>query len=75
MTIRSIVVAFAATASLAVAACGADGNPSAGAGTSKGPDAATKKALLQLAQCMRDHGIDMPDPTFSGGRVTMRSSA
>ncbi len=76
MTIRLIVVAFAATASLAVAGCGSGGDPSAsGTGTKKGPDAATKKALLQFAQCMRDHGIDMPDPNFSGGRVTMQSSA
>jgi hypothetical protein len=76
MTIRLIVVAFAATASLAVAACGGSGDPSAsGTGTTKGPNAATKKALLQFAQCMRDHGIDMPDPNFSGGRVTMQSSA
>ncbi|HET9769313.1 MAG TPA: hypothetical protein VFS16_00390 [Acidimicrobiia bacterium] len=27
---------------------------------------------LALSRCMREHGIDMPDPTFSGeGRVTM----
>jgi len=27
--------------------------------------------LLQFAQCMRDHGIDFPDPQFDGGRVTL----
>jgi hypothetical protein len=26
-----------------------------------------KDAMLGFAQCMRDHGIDMPDPTFEGG--------
>jgi hypothetical protein len=24
---------------------------------------------LRFAQCMRDHGVDMPDPTFAGGGV------
>jgi hypothetical protein len=29
--------------------------------------------MLAFAKCMRDHGIDMPDPDFSdGGRVAMR---
>ncbi len=27
--------------------------------------------MLQFAQCMRDHGIDFPDPQFDGGRVTI----
>ena len=74
MTTRLIAVAFLATGALAAAACGGEGNtPTSAAGSRKGPDAATKKALLQYAQCMRDHGVDMPDPNFSGGRVTMRS--
>jgi hypothetical protein len=30
-------------------------------------------ALLAFARCMREHGIDMPDPQFGeGGRVTQR---
>jgi hypothetical protein len=28
-------------------------------------------AMLAYAECMRDHGIDMPDPEFDGGRVTI----
>jgi hypothetical protein len=32
-------------------------------------------ALLEFAQCMREHGIDMPDPVFGeGGRVTQRGT-
>jgi hypothetical protein len=27
--------------------------------------------LLEFAQCMRDHGIDMPDPQFNGGGMTV----
>jgi hypothetical protein len=76
MTTRSLVVALAATASLAaVAGCGRQDPTSSAAGSRRGPDAATKKAMLQYAQCMREHGVDMPDPQFSGGRVTMQQSA
>ena len=28
--------------------------------------------MLDLARCMRENGIDMPDPQFEGGRVTQR---
>jgi len=68
------VILLAALAASAVAACGGQSPTSSSGGPStKGPDAKTKKALLQYAQCMRDHGVDMADPNFSGGRVTMRS--
>ena len=33
-------------------------------------EAEMREQMLEYAQCMRDHGIDMPDPTFSDdGRV------
>lgn len=45
----------------------------AGPGEGEGPDpeeqAALEDALLAYAQCMRDHGIDFPDPEFSDGGV------
>ena len=28
--------------------------------------------MLEFAQCMRDNGIDFPDPVFEGGGVTMQ---
>ena len=28
--------------------------------------------LLEFAQCMRDHGVDMPDPQFEGNRVMQK---
>ena len=32
-----------------------------------------KENMLAFAQCMREHGVDMPDPEFGeGGKVTMR---
>jgi hypothetical protein len=34
-----------------------------------------QEALLEFAKCMREHGIDMPDPVFGeGGRVTQRGT-
>jgi hypothetical protein len=40
------------------------------------PDATMDPALadqmLEFAQCMRDNGIDFPDPVFEGGGVTMQ---
>jgi hypothetical protein len=41
----------------------ADGTGAAsGTGNSKEPD--TEQAMLDFAKCMREHGVDMPDPTF-----------
>jgi hypothetical protein len=73
MVTRTLVAALAATASLVVAGCGGDTETPAASGSKQGIDAASKKAMLQFAQCMRDHGVNMPDPTFSegGARVTM----
>jgi hypothetical protein len=66
------LLSLAATALLALTACGA-GDPASTAGRN-GPDAKTRKAMLAFAQCMREHGIDMPDPKFSanGARQEIR---
>src|SRR5690348_532327 len=70
MKIVPLLVALAATATLA--GCGADEKPGSGTGTQ---EAANRKAMLDYAQCMRDNGVDMPDPQFSGGRVTQKMKA
>ena len=41
-------------------------------GTSEPMSAAEQKAFLDYAACMRDHGIDMADPTFEDGGVSIR---
>src|SRR4051812_33842877 len=69
MKILSLLVALAATASLV--ACGAEKDPSKPA-SAQTQEAKNRKAMLDYARCMRDHGIDMPDPQFNGGRVTQR---
>jgi hypothetical protein len=70
---------------LLATACGgspkasADGVASAGDGSSARNAADTKstdpqQAGLDFAKCMRDHGVDMPDPVAGeGGRVMMGS--
>jgi hypothetical protein len=35
-------------------------------------DPALADQLLKFAQCMRDHGVDFPDPQFSGGGVMVQ---
>lgn len=43
-------------------------------GDGPGPmDPAEQDRALKFAKCMRDHGVDMPDPDFSGGgaRITI----
>jgi hypothetical protein len=34
-----------------------------------------EEKLLQFARCMRDHGIDMPDPQLNGGGMTFNEEA
>jgi hypothetical protein len=65
---------------LAVAAC-SGGNQNDGVASLSGSNKATtttaaplskqdaQQAALAFARCMRQHGIDMPDPQFSGNRI------
>jgi hypothetical protein len=62
MTRRTLPAALLGAAALSLAACGADSPATAG-----GPSAKDKQALLDFAACMRDHGVDMPDPKADGG--------
>ncbi|WP_248964515.1 hypothetical protein [Sphaerisporangium perillae] len=63
---------------LALAACGAkagDGGVASVGGGTAGPAASSSssapadkgEAALKFAQCMREHGVDMPDPEPNGG--------
>ena len=69
MKIVSLLVALAAT--LFLVACGAEEDPSKPA-SAQTQEAKNRKAMLDLARCMRANGVDMPDPEFNGGRVTQR---
>jgi hypothetical protein len=63
---RRLLLAAAALSLLA--GCGADKETPTAPAADK-----NKQALLDYAKCMRENGIDMPDPQFDGGRVTMRA--
>ena len=70
MKTRLLLVACAATVSLA--ACGGGEEPASSGATGNPNESDNRKAMLDFARCMRENGVDMPDPTFEGGRVTMR---
>jgi hypothetical protein len=63
-----------ATAGPDVASVSGDNGESASPGTTAAPGAADpKEAFLAYAQCMREHGVDMPDPEVNDdGGVNMR---
>src|ERR1700755_2324234 len=70
MTTRILLAGLAARSLLA--ARGGETRASSGASDgTRGIDAKAKKAMLNYAKCMREHGIDMPDPQFDGGGVRM----
>jgi hypothetical protein len=67
------VLAVVPILALGLTACGGGGkDPVAKAAASKSSDL---DAMRKFAQCMRQNGVDMPDPTGDGGRVQMRVSA
>ena len=56
--------------------CGKQVGVGPGSGGGHGIPAAAKEAALKHAECMRTHGVpNYPDPTFSNGGITQRSSA
>ena len=63
---RSPLMIVVVAAALALGACGGSGDDNGGGGSKQ--DKAFEGAL-KFAKCMREHGIDMPDPqrTGSGG--------
>jgi hypothetical protein len=80
---RHVVVTALAVAALA--GCGTGGKPSGvasltgsnggGSTTTTVSKADTAKLYANWAQCMRDHGVNMADPTFSGdGQVSINAS-
>ncbi len=62
---RTVLLAPALVA-LALAACGSS-DEAATDGTAS-PQASGQDAMVEFARCMREHGVDMPDPG-SDGRV------
>jgi hypothetical protein len=66
-SIRVLVAALLAAGALAVAACG--GDDAGGATSAADRQREAREAALDYARCMRENGVDMPDPTFEGGGI------
>ena len=67
MTIRPLAAALLALSALGLAACGEDDRrrpPGAPLREEK-----PRQAELKFAGCMREQGIDMPDPSAEGRRL------
>jgi hypothetical protein len=56
-------------AALAVSGCGGDASGDTGSEAQSAPS--FEDAMVDYAECMREHGVDMPDPTFSGDGSTV----
>jgi hypothetical protein len=68
--IRALFATALAAGALAFTACGSEGEAGASGGKNDREDA--RNAALEYAQCMREHGVDMPDPQFQGGGILQR---
>jgi hypothetical protein len=64
--IRLLTAALLATGALAVASCGG-GEPA----NADAQEAKSREAALKFAECMRENGVDMPDPG-AGGRQMLK---
>jgi hypothetical protein len=64
---QKLIIAAALACGLLLTACGAEEPASEGDRRTE-----AREAMLAFAKCMRDEGIDMPDPQFDGGRVMQR---
>ena len=71
MLVRTLAAALVAACALSLAACGGDDGDASADGASaaeRSSDAEFERAREAFAECMREHGIDFPDPS-SGGPV------
>jgi hypothetical protein len=69
MTIRPVAAALFALAALGLAACGEDTPSAAGSAASKDE---MRQAQVKFAECMRENGVDMPDPQTEGGKTVFK---
>jgi hypothetical protein len=66
------VLALLPALALGVQACGTEGKNAGASSTAK--KASDQEKMRKFAQCMRDNGVDMKDPS-GDGRVEIRASA
>jgi hypothetical protein len=73
MYLRPILAALFAVAALGLAACGggeeeAPASSSSSSSSSSSEDEQRREAGVKFAQCMREQGVDIPDPGTDGGQ-------
>jgi hypothetical protein len=66
MTKNPVMIAAMAAAALALGACGSSDGGNASGKPSKSEEDKAYEGALKFAKCMRDEGIDMPDPQKTG---------
>jgi hypothetical protein len=69
MRLTATIGAAVALSALALAGCGGSGG---NANASSGSD---DEAGLKFAECMREHGVDVPDPQPGGGPIQLSQSS
>jgi hypothetical protein len=69
--IRPLAAAF--LCGLTLAACGSDDPAGEAASGSSDREQRNQDAMLAFAQCMREQGIDMPDPEPGEGGIRLRA--
>ena len=84
-TVRTLFATLAVVATLAACTANAaapsgvatleSANPAADASAEPSASLDPEAAALAFAECMREHGIDMPDPHVDGSRVMVRGNA
>lgn len=73
MSIRFIAATVLAAGGLAVAGCGGEESSGAAEGGETTAKQRAQDAALKYAKCMREQGVDVPDPQVSeDGRITNR---
>jgi hypothetical protein len=63
---RSPLLTALAVAALALGACGGSGDDGTGANSGASRQDKAFEGALKFSKCMRDHGVDMPDPQRVG---------
>jgi hypothetical protein len=71
MTLRPLAAALLAASVLGLAACGGDEETPASAASNASDDDKVREAQVKFAECMRENGVDMPDPQ-AGGKQTFK---
>jgi hypothetical protein len=63
---RSLLILAAVAAAVALGACGGSGKDNGSGGSGQNREDKAFEGALKFAKCMREHGIDMPDPQRVG---------